>query len=548
MLIAPVLSPEVINARRRRGRYVSEASVFDFSHHAETGAACCAMSQFLPAPIPISILPGGQAPPSLATMAAALGSNSYSQFLGGGFNVLLFGVLSVQVCAYQNRLNAMAASDRQFASDLYYLGFPNDGVALKSIVYSVFILEALQSTLIARDIYDTFVFGGMVLQDANQLVKVHTLWLSVPVLTGLVLAVALKKIGDFDLAANTNSFTYMTGARQTNTNICRHTRTFLHRVVRLTVGTASATAVIAIVTLLLTVVGPIYPSYYQASVAVLGKMYSNSMMVMLNNRLVISSTDYDPRKWTPRNTDATSTFVLSELRFGHGAGEVPVNVCTESLNHHSYEHSPISPPTAMSSKFNNSGLGVGRPSGGGGSGLLTPGRPRARREASGVFSLFQAPQIAQFKEAFQLIDHDKDGWVGESDLKEIFASLGITPPRRTLDDLLSSRPGSGGGASSTDSERGINFTMFLTMMSERLFEFDAEAELLEAFASFDETDCGMVRVEDMRKWLSEVGERMDDTEMDRLFKGPFTDRQGNFNYREWVKVLRVNDDDEPQTM
>jgi myosin regulatory light chain 12 len=38
--------------------------------------------------------------------------------------------------------------------------------------------------------------------------------------------------------------------------------------------------------------------------------------------------------------------------------------------------------------------------------------------------LFQAPQIQQFKEAFQLIDHDKDGWVNEGDLKEIFTSLG----------------------------------------------------------------------------------------------------------------------------
>ena len=35
-------------------------------------------------------------------------------------------------------------------------------------------------------------------------------------------------------------------------------------------------------------------------------------------------------------------------------------------------------------------------------------KSRARREPSGVFSLFQAPQIQQFKEAFQLIDHDKD--------------------------------------------------------------------------------------------------------------------------------------------
>lgn len=32
--------------------------------------------------------------------------------------------------------------------------------------------------------------------------------------------------------------------------------------------------------------------------------------------------------------------------------------------------------------------------------------------------------------------------------------------------------------------------------------------------------------------------------IERLLKGSFTDRQGNFNYREWVKVLRVNDNEE----
>lgn len=51
-------------------------------------------------------------------------------------------------------------------------------------------------------------------------------------------------------------------------------------------------------------------------------------------------------------------------------------------------------------------------------------KSRARREPSGVFSLFQPQQVQQFKEAFQLIDHDRDGWVNENDLKEIFSSLG----------------------------------------------------------------------------------------------------------------------------
>lgn len=167
-------------------------------------------------------------------------------------------------------------------------------------------------------------------------------------------------------------------------------------------------------------------------------------------------------------------------------------------------------------------------------------KSRARREPSGVFSLFQAPQVQQFKEAFQLIDHDKDGWVNESDLKEIFTSLGISPSKRMMDDLLSARPGSHNKSTSSEDGRGINFTMFLTMMSERLFEFDTEAELVEAFESFDEDDTGVVKVEEMKKWLSEVGDRMEVHEMDRFLKGPFTDRQGNFNYREWVKVVRVN--------
>ncbi|KAG8834964.1 hypothetical protein FRC20_007365, partial [Serendipita sp. 405] len=72
------------------------------------------------------------------------------------------------------------------------------------------------------------------------------------------------------------------------------------------------------------------------------------------------------------------------------------------------------------------------------------------------------------------------------------------------------------------------------------------AELIEAFESFDENDTGFVKCEDMRRWLAEVGERMDQAEIDRFLKGPFTDRQGNFNYREWVKVLRVNADEEKQ--
>jgi len=171
------------------------------------------------------------------------------------------------------------------------------------------------------------------------------------------------------------------------------------------------------------------------------------------------------------------------------------------------------------------------------------GKSRARREPSGVFSLFQTAQIQQFKEAFSLIDQDGDGLVSETDLKGIFGSLGIQPSRQMMDTLIDARPGGFSPPQEGATNRGVNFTMFLTMMGEHLLELDSEAELLEAFECFDENDDGKVKCEEMRKWLSEVGERMDTQEMDRLLKGPFTDRQGYFNYREWVKVLRVNADE-----
>jgi myosin regulatory light chain 12 len=51
------------------------------------------------------------------------------------------------------------------------------------------------------------------------------------------------------------------------------------------------------------------------------------------------------------------------------------------------------------------------------------------------------------------------------------------------------------------------------MMGEHLLELDPEHDILEAFACFDEGDKGWVDVREMRKWLSELGDRMTDKEV-----------------------------------
>ena len=50
-------------------------------------------------------------------------------------------------------------------------------------------------------------------------------------------------------------------------------------------------------------------------------------------------------------------------------------------------------------------------------------RRRAARQTSNVFAMFDQKQIAEFKEAFSMIDQNKDGFIDKQDLKDILADL-----------------------------------------------------------------------------------------------------------------------------
>lgn len=51
-------------------------------------------------------------------------------------------------------------------------------------------------------------------------------------------------------------------------------------------------------------------------------------------------------------------------------------------------------------------------------------KKRAQRATSNVFAMFDQAQIAEFKEAFNMIDQNHDGFVDKEDLHDMLASLG----------------------------------------------------------------------------------------------------------------------------
>ena len=66
---------------------------------------------------------------------------------------------------------------------------------------------------------------------------------------------------------------------------------------------------------------------------------------------------------------------------------------------------------------------------------------RPQRKTSNVFAMFDQKQIQEFKEAFNMIDQNKNQIVDKEDLAEIYASLGKDHPDDYLQAMLDDAPG-----------------------------------------------------------------------------------------------------------
>lgn len=73
-------------------------------------------------------------------------------------------------------------------------------------------------------------------------------------------------------------------------------------------------------------------------------------------------------------------------------------------------------------------------------------------------------------------------------------------------------------------------------------QLDEASDLVSAFECFDEKDDGKIDAAELRYWLSEVGDRMTDAEIDRLLSGPFMDRGGRtFDYKAFVEAVKMSE-------
>jgi uncharacterized membrane protein len=260
------------------------------------------------------------APPIIPADIAAL---TAPQLFGTIFNWALYGVLTIQVY-------------------IYHLNFPDDKKAMKALVYGAFLLETAQTALSAADLYHWFAvgYGNLDYLDQTYLSPVDT-----PMLCGIMASIvqifyayriyalrrSLKWVSVFIIATSitqTTAAIYAAGKsfelgnfskfhnyypmnvtfliwniagcvsdvviaismtyvfQTTRKNADMAAINILAKAVQLIVETNSLTATIALVSFIMYIHYP-SRSYFICSTLVMGKLYSNTLLVTFNNRLAL---------------------------------------------------------------------------------------------------------------------------------------------------------------------------------------------------------------------------------------------------------------------
>jgi len=158
---------------------------------------------------------------------------------------------------------------------------------------------------------------------------------------------------------------------------------------------------------------------------------------------------------------------------------------------------------------------------------------KAKRSGSNVFSMFSQTQVAEFKEAFQLMDHDKDGIISKSDLRATFDVVGKLSNEKELDEMVNEASGP------------INFTQLLSLFGNRMQDSggtDDDSVVVEAFKSFDKE--GTIDSESFRHALMTWGDKFSAKEVDDAFDAMEIDDNGKIDTAALITMLTGAEEEE----
>ncbi|KAH9687930.1 calmodulin [Citrus sinensis] len=168
-------------------------------------------------------------------------------------------------------------------------------------------------------------------------------------------------------------------------------------------------------------------------------------------------------------------------------------------------------------------------------------------------------QIAEFQEAFCMLDGDGDGCITIEELAVAIKSLDQNPTEEELRNMISEVDVNGNGTIEfgeflnlmarkmklrhmidevdANGNGTIEFEEFLDLMAKKMRETKAQEEMKEAFKVFDKNRDGFISPNELRHVMLNLGEKVTDEELEQMVKDADLDGDGQINYEEFSRMM-----------
>ena len=157
------------------------------------------------------------------------------------------------------------------------------------------------------------------------------------------------------------------------------------------------------------------------------------------------------------------------------------------------------------------------------SNLATKSTKRGRNELT-------EEQRQEIKEAFDLFDTDGSGRIDAKELKVAMRALGFEPKKEEVKRMIAEVDREGTGT--------VEFQDFLDLMTVKMAERDPLEEIRKAFRLFDDDETGRISLKNLRRVAKELGETMNDEELQEMIDEADRDGDGEISEEEFIRIMK----------
>ncbi|KAL6085271.1 hypothetical protein STEG23_034724 [Scotinomys teguina] len=118
----------------------------------------------------------------------------------------------------------------------------------------------------------------------------------------------------------------------------------------------------------------------------------------------------------------------------------------------------------------------------------------------------------------------------KSQEKVAMRALGFEPKKEEIKKMISEIDKEGTGK--------MNFSDFLTVMTQKMSEKDTKEEILKAFKLFDDDETGKISFKNLKRVAKELGENLTDEELQEMIDEADRDGDGEVNEQEFLRIMK----------